>query len=186
MFISSNEDEFSDLRGELKDVLEKVQVFNSKRLEETVDKSFAPKYSHHLIVPEVVEYSRGSDVERKINIAMKKSQLYVGIFGLEYSNTTVKEFDQALDRGMTTLIYFFTEPPAPLKSKSLTKSQSEFYDFLIDEVHPKTLIRGNYKRVEIKTRQELEDEIVDDILAELTVMIRQYHGVQKAVSGFET
>ena len=181
MFISSDEDEFSDLRAELKEVLGDVEAVSSKRIAESTDKKSAEAgYSQNLIIPEVIEYSRGGDIDRKINIAIDRSQLYVGIFGKEYSATTVKEFNKARDRGMTTMVYYFTDPPAPLSA-----TQSKCYDFLTKEVYPEVFIRGNYKRVEIKSRQELEDEIVADILAELTLMIRQYHGVQKAVSGFE-
>jgi len=186
VFVSSDEDEFSDLRAELKEILGDVDVVSSKRIADATDKKFAEAgYSQNLIVPEVLEYSSGADIERKINIAMERSQLYVGVFGLDYSPTTVKEFNKAIDRGMATLVYYFTEPPAPLKNKSLSKSQSKFYDFLMEEVHPRVLIGGNYKSVKFKTRQELEDEIVVDVVAELSVMIRQYHGVQKAVAGFK-
>lgn len=163
-----------------------MEVVNSKRIVEATDKkSTAEGLTQKLVIPEVVEYSRVGDIDRKINIAMEKSQLYVGIFGQEYSSTTVQEFNKARDRGMTTMVYYFTDPPAPLKGKSAPKTQSKFYEFLTHEVYPRVFIRGNYKRVEIKTRQELEDEIVVDIVTELTLMIRQYHGVQKAVNGFE-
>mgnify|MGYP001109531464 CR=1 FL=1 len=84
---------------------------------------------------------------------------------------------------MTTLVYYYTTPPSPLKR--LEGSGEKVYRFLIEEVKPKTLIRGNYGRIEIKTLAQLEDEIVVDILAELTDMVRQYHRVQKAMSGFQ-
>jgi hypothetical protein len=186
VFVSSDEDEFSDLRAELKELLGDVDVISSKRIADATDKKSAEAgYSQNLIAPEVLEYSPGADIDRKINMAMEKSQLYVGVFGREYSSTTVKEFGKAIDRGMTTLVYYFTEPPAPLKNKITGKSQSKFYDFLMEEIRPKVLIGGNYKSIKFKTRQELEDEIVVDVVAELTVMVRQYHGVQKAVTGFK-
>jgi len=186
VFISSDEDEFSDLRGELKEILESVRVVNSKRIEQIVEpRTEKPDYYQQLIVPEIVEYARGGDIEKKMNIAMNKSHLYVGIFGKEYSERTAQEFSEAQNRGMNALVYYFTDPPTPLKDQAIPKKQTKVHQFLMELVKPKILIRGNYSRVEIKTRQELEDEIVVDILAELTVMIHQYHGVQKAVSGFE-
>ncbi len=86
VFVSSDEDEFSDLRAELKEILGDVDVVSSKRIADATDKKFAEAgYSQNLIVPEVLEYSSGADIERKINIAMERSQLYVGVFGLDYS-----------------------------------------------------------------------------------------------------
>jgi hypothetical protein len=55
----------------------------------------------------------------------------------------------------------------------------------MENVKPKTLIRGNYSRIVLRSAGELEDDIVVDLLAELTDMVRQYHSVQKAVSGFQ-
>jgi hypothetical protein len=147
-----------------------------------------PDYYQKLVIPEVVEYTRGANIKKKIKAAMNRSQLYVGLFGNEYSEQSVDEFNDAIDRGMTTLVYYFTTPPAPLKSNPGTPNQpNPVYEFLLKEVYSRDiLIRGNYSRIELKSEAELEDEIVIDILAELADMIRQYHNVQKAISGFES
>jgi len=162
--------------------LRKVRVYNAKRLEGPVDKTLEAKYSHELIVPEVVEYTRGKDIEKKINMAIGRSHIYVGIFGNRASPITEKEFYLATDRGMTTLVYFFTEPPRTLKR---SKGRSAFFNFLMKEIKPRALISGNYDSILFKTRQALEDEIVSDITAEVTIIVRQYHGIQKAMTGFQ-
>lgn len=84
---------------------------------------------------------------------------------------------------MTTLVYYYTTPPSPLTQ--LEGSGDRVYQFLMENVKPKTLIRGNYSRIVLRSAGELEDDIVVDLLAELTDMVRQYHSVQKAVSGFQ-
>src|SRR5207247_9526237 len=88
VFISSNQNEFSFVRAELEEILRKVRVYNAKRLEGPVDKTLEAKYSHELIVPEVVEYTRGKDIEKKINMAIGRSHIYVGIFGNRASTIT--------------------------------------------------------------------------------------------------
>lgn len=140
------------------------------------------RYLQPLFHPEVVESTRGGDIEKKMTDAMKKSQLYVGLFGKEFSERTKLEFLDAVKRGMTTLVYYAL-PSHTLKE--LKGSSNKVYDFLMEEVKPKTLIRGNYQRKLINTLDELQDEIVIDLVAELTDMVRQYHGVQKAVKGFQ-
>jgi hypothetical protein len=132
----------------------------------------------------VVEYRRGGDIERKITEAMNRSQLCIGIFGKKYSDRTRRELLDAMNRGMTTLVYYFNDSLCTLEESK--NSSKEVYEFLMKEVYPlKVLIRGNYDRTEMKTLEQLEDEIVVDLLAELTDMIRLYHGVQKAVKGFQ-
>ena len=154
-----------------------------KKIEEVVKGQGDPKYYQPLVFPEVLEYSRSGNIDRKITLAMNRSQLYVGIFGKEYSPTTVQEFFDAIKRGMTTLAYYYTTPPSPLTQ--LEGSGDRVYQFLMENVKPKTLIRGNYSRIVLRSAGELEDDIVVDLLAELTDMVRQYHSVQKAVSGFQ-
>lgn len=182
VFISSDEDEFSELRARLQTTLESVRIVNMTKVGEQERGQPDERYLQQLFHPEIVEYTRGGDIDKKIADAMKRSQLYVGLFGKEFSERTKREFLDAVNRGMTTLVYYAL-PSHTLKE--LRGSSSKVYDFMMNEVKPKTLIRGNYQRKLIKTLDELEDEIVVDLLAELTDMVRQYHGVQKAVKGFQ-
>jgi hypothetical protein len=183
VFISSDEDEFSPFRGRLKNVLESLEVVNMARIGEEKTGSKDSRHYQPLIIPEVVEYGRGTNIERKMRIAMNKSQLYVGLFGTEHSARTEKEFNGAVDRGMTTLVYYYAGPQQTLKS--LDGTNDRVHEFLMEEVKPKTLILGNYKSIQIKSLEELENEIVSDIVAELTNMVRQCHAVQRALSGFQ-
>ena len=116
---------------------------------------------------------------------MNRSQLYVGIFGREFSERTVDEFHDAVKRGMSPLVYYYTEPPSVLKSKAESSTKDDLvYDFLVNQVKPTGLvIRGNYNRIVIRTQPELEDEIVADLSAEMLEMIWRHHNVQKAVKG---
>jgi hypothetical protein len=155
-----------------------VKVINYKKVGEQAGDE---RYFQSLFVAEVVEYGRGGDIEKKMTDAMNKSQLYVGLFGKEYSERTKLEYFDAVKRGMTTLVYY-ARPSHTLKE--LKGSSNKVYAFLMKEAKPRTLIRGNYQRKIIRSLDELEDEIVVDLLAEVTDMVRQYHGVQKAVKGF--
>lgn len=170
------------MRARLQSILETLRVVNMKKVGEVVSGEGDPNYYQPLVVPEVVEYGRVGNIDKKINNAMNSSHLYVGVFGKDYSPRTVREFSAATDRGMTTLVYYYTEPPRMLVQ--LQGSNDRVYQFLMEDVRPKTIIRGNYSRIEIRTRTQLEDEIVVDLLAELTDMVRQDHSVQKAMSGF--
>jgi len=159
-----------------------VQVVNYSKVGEHEKGAADEPYYQPLFFAEVVEYGRGGDIEKKMTDGMNKSQMYVGLFGKEYYERTKLEFLDAIKRGMTTLVYY-ARPSHTLKE--LKGSSNKVYAFLMKDVKPKTLIRGNYQRKAIKTLAELEDEIVVDLLVELTDMVRQYHGVQKAVKGFQ-
>lgn len=159
-------------------------MVNYKRVGEQERGAGPSLYYQPLFVAEVVEYRRGGDIERKITEAMNRSQLYVGLFGEKYSDRTRREYLDALNRGMTTLVYYFNSALRTLKESE--DASNEVYKFLMKDVYPlKVAIRGNYDRIEIKTLEKLADEIVVDLLAELTDMIRLYHGVQKAIKGFQ-
>ncbi len=178
-----------ELRGRIKEILEKVRVANWKKVEEAEghEAPVAPEYLQPLFMPEVVEYRREGNIQQKIMKALNRSHLYVGIFGNEYSQPTVDEFHEAVKRGMNTLVYYFTVPPSTLKEKAGTPSKpNQVHDFLMGQVKTANLtIRGNYKNLVIKTPSDLEDEIVADLSAEVMEMIYRYHNVQKAVAGFE-
>lgn len=184
VFISSDEDEFGPFRERLKTILEKAQVVNLEKSGEQTSGPAASKYLHPVIVPEVAEYWRGGNIDRKMRTIMNRSHLYVGLFGNEFSKRTTKEFLDAIDRGMTTIVYYFAGSKQTLKCVS--NSRDKVYEFLMSEVYPKTFIRGNYKAIRIKSYTELEDEIVLGILAELTSMVRQFHAVRRALSGFQS
>lgn len=133
-----------------------------------------------------MENAPGTIIDQKILKAMNRSQLYVGIFGNQYSEPTVGEFHEALRRGMNPLVYYYTEPPVGLVDSAPTPTKpNKVYTFLMEQV--KTigiLIMGNYKRINIRTQSELENAIVTDLTGEVIEMIKTYHNVQKAMKGY--
>jgi hypothetical protein len=187
--VSSAEDEFRSLRANLKDTIDKVQIVNYKRVVDIGERetSVPRQYTQFLFKAEVVEYSRDGNIDQKVLRAMNRSQFYVGIFGNDYSSRTVEEFKDALKRGMSPLVYYYTEPPSVLKqNKGSTAKPNEVYDFLINYVYPIAIINGNYSRINFKTQADLEDEIIADLSAEVIESIWRHHNVQKAVKGYTT
>ena len=167
-------------------MLENVQIVNYKKVEEDEQPdAHLPKiYYHTLFVPEVVEYAPGRNIPQKIMRAMNRSQIYIGIFGNQYSQPTVDEYHDASKRGMSILAYYFTQPPTVLKDKPIS---DQVRTFLMEQVKTRDLlIGGNYNRISIKTQSDLENQIVADLSAEVMEMIRKYQNVQKAIEGYET
>jgi hypothetical protein len=172
VFISSAEDEFADLRLSLRDALNSEYAFNMKR---TDDKA---ELVHQGLIAEGFLVERESD--ESFDTAMKRgiesSQIYVGIFGNQYSRTTVKEYHAARRRGLPLLIYYFAKPP-----RAAIRTRTKVVDLLETEVKSIVKIRGNYRRVAVRDDSELIDLILSDVVARLTDLARESVAARKAM-----
>ena len=84
VFISSKQDEFKQKRKEIERLISKHPHLESRLLEK-----------------------RGANAENPTNASVKavqKSDIYIGIFGEKYSETTVKEYREAIKKRMPALV----------------------------------------------------------------------------------
>jgi hypothetical protein len=88
VFISSHQKEFQDLRNLLADEIDKEHLFGKLMME-----------------AELVERRVGEHIRGDITTALKRAAIYVGLFGNEYSKTTMDEYLDARRGGICMLIF---------------------------------------------------------------------------------
>jgi len=168
--VSSDQDEFPELRDELREAIDSEYLYNEKR---TAQKEELVQQGN---ITKAVCVERGS--KESFDVAMKEgldqSQMYVGIFGNRYSAATVKEYSTARSQGLPLLIYYFAEPPhtaSGLRTKTV--------QFLNREAKPRVIIRGNYNRVIFRRREDLIDQILIDIARTIADLVRESVSVRR-------
>lgn len=182
VFISSDTDEFEKMRAELEDIINSVQLVNSKRVETTGEER--EHFFQQIMVAEVVETNRGTTIGGDVKKAIDRSQIYVGIFGEEFSKPTVAEFHYARSQGLLTQIYYFTQPPRLGKAQYDVQKgiRDPVVEFLVNEVKSRDIrIRGNYRKVQLQTPEDLEDEVVTDLGCLMCEMLRESYAVRKVI-----
>ena len=99
IFISSNQNEFTGIRGLLEDALDGEDFFGLL-----------------LLKAEIVEGNRGSTIGGDMAAAIRRSSIYVGIFGRRYSKRTQAEYEEAKRRDLPALIF---EVPSKKRDRNL-------------------------------------------------------------------
>ena len=170
VFVSSDQDEFSELRNEVREAIDSEYLYNEKR---TTQKEELVQQGN---ITKAVLVERGS--KESFDVAMKEgldqSQIYVGIFGNRYSAITVKEYLTARSQGLPLLIYYFAEPP-----RTASGLRTKTVQFLNKEVKPHVIIRGNYNKVMFRRREDLIDQILVDISRTMVDLVRESVSVRR-------
>jgi hypothetical protein len=174
VFISSDSDEFGKLRQDLQAAIDSEYMYNGKRTEEQEE------LVHQGVVMKGVRVEAESD--ESFDIAMKRwlndSQIYVGIFGKDYSIPTTKEYGYACELGLPILVYYFTKD-----RRSAKGCRSKVVNFLEKEVKPYVRIRGNYSKIEIKEEGDLLDLILADLACKTTDLVREAISTRQLLLG---
>jgi len=127
VFISSKQDEFKRKRKEVAGLISKHPYLESTLLE-----------------------LKGANAENPADAsgkAVRKSDIYIGIFGKEYSEITVKEYREAVKRRIPALIYL----------KKIKQREQKLQDFLESEV------KSNFIFHEFSSNKKLLQQIEDDL-----------------------
>jgi len=122
----------------------------------------------------LVERESDESFDVTMRHGIDSSQVYVGIFGKEYSEATVKEYEDAREKGLPLLVYYFTEPPHKAAAR-----HDRVVRFLHREVKPAVRIRGNFSRIVVVGRSELIDQILVDLAANVTNLVRESVAVRR-------
>lgn len=127
VFISSKQDEFKRKRKEVEKLILKHPYLESRLLER-----------------------RGANAEDPTNASVKavrKSDIYIGIFGEKYSETAVKEYREAVKQRMPALLYL----------KKIKNREEKLTEFFENE------IKSNFKFHEFKSCKKLLEQIDEDL-----------------------
>ena len=116
----------------------------------------------------LVEKGSQETFEERMKAGLDDSQVYVGIFGNDYSPTTCKEYEYARGLGLPLLVYYFTEP-----AKTAKGVQTKVVNFLRKDVRKELVIRGNYRKIEARTPTELIDLVLADLACLVADNVRE-------------
>ena len=153
IFVSSDQDEFYDIRPKLKRDIQKYSLkFNQ------------------LFHVKLVEHSRSIVIDKDIQKSLQKCEILILLIGTEQSDYTEKEFIIAWNAGIPTLVYLYLDrgdidPTIPT------------YKFLKQVVEPKVRIRGLH--APYRTYDSLRSDIFADLAYEVTELIHQSVEVRK-------
>ena len=169
VFISSDSDEFKALRYRLRDCIDTEYLYNDKRTLEEDEPSKA-EFVHQgtLFRAIIVEKGSAETFEERMKNGLNDSQVYVGIFGNQYSPITCKEYEYARELGLPLLVYYFTQPARIAKG-----AQTKVVRFLKKNVRKELVIRGNYRKIEARTPTELVDLILSDLACLVADNVRE-------------
>lgn len=161
IFIRSSQKEFDQLRKELKDRTDSER-FVDQRIARAV----------------LVEEGRGTSITGDIARGIDTCSIYVGIFGREKSEWTFREFLEARARGLPMLIYQLKTqlgPGRPRRGESGGR-KSEVQLFLEKQAEPDIRIRGPFTN-----REDLEEQIMNDLAIQIAEMVEEAAAVRKAI-----
>ncbi len=169
VFISSDSDEFEKLRDDLREYIDTEYMYNDKRTYDEDDPSKA-KLVHQGVMLKglIVEEGSAETFEERMKNGLDTSQIYVGIFGNQYSPVTIREYEYASKLGLPLLVYYFTEPGRIAKGV-----KTKMVAYLKKNVRKELVIRGNYKRIEARTPTDLIDLILSDLARKVADNVRE-------------
>jgi hypothetical protein len=154
VFISSAQKEFQDLRDFLKDEIDKESLFDK-----------------YVMEAELVERREGETIEGDMASGLKRSSIYVGIFGNDYSKDTIDEYLEARRQGIPLLIFEL----AP-KARYKNRRDPKVTDFLENQVKGKDRcrimkLRAAYLENSVVILQRIADRVAE--------IVRQYHEIRR-------
>ena len=152
-------------------------LYNSERTLEEDEKGVLV---HQGILMKAILVERGSQesFEQRMKDGLDSSQIYVGIFGDQFSDPTCREYDYARKLGLPLLVYYFTVPPRIAKGVT-----TKVVQFLAKNVQKQVVIRGNYRRIEARTPSELIDIIPSDLACTLADIVREAIRIRSMLLG---
>lgn len=167
VFISSDSEEFAELRKRLEGCINTEYMYNEQR---TLEEDEKAQFVHQGAIMEgrVVEKGSEETFEERMKNGLEDSQVYVGIFGNQYSIPTIKEYEYARHLGLPLLVYYFTEPARIAKG-----AHTNVVRFLQKNVKKQLVIRGNYRKIEARTPTELIDLILSDLTCTVADNVRE-------------
>jgi len=131
VFISSNQNEFKDLRKELKDAIDEATLFDK-----------------FLMKAELVELRGGERISGDITRALKDAAIYVGVFGDRYSKKTIEEYRQARRQGIPLLVFDIVPKRRDHQVKAfLEKQVKTLDDCRITTLRPSEMLKGILQRI---------------------------------------
>lgn len=166
VFISSDSEEFAELRNQLQRYIDAEYMYNDER---THDEDENAVFVHQGKIMKAILVERGSaeSFEEAMKNDLDKSQIYVGIFGKRDSEPTRKEYDYARQKGLPLLVYYFTVP-----ARSAKGVHSKVVRFLAAQTK-QVRIRGNYRKIEARTLTDLIDIILSDLTCKVADIVRE-------------
>lgn len=182
MFVSSHTAEFETVRADLAGMISSIEIVNSRRVETAG--YYLDRFHHKLMIAEVVELDRGTTIGGDIKKALDRSQVYLGMFGREFSDPTVAEFHYARTRGLHTLVYYFTQPPriGNTMYDPVRRTGDPVVEFLFNEVKSRGIrIRGNYSKISVSKQEQLEDEMFSDLASLMLDMASESAAVRSVI-----
>ena len=153
VFISSHQNEFQELRNELKDQIDGAELFD-----------------RYLMKVELVERRSGERIRGDITRAAKDAAIYVGIFGNKYSKTTMEEYRDARRRGIPLLVF-----EAPKKRKKRRHH-------LVNEFLEKQVKELDVVRITTLKRNHEVSGILERVANEVAAMVQQNLEVRRTLN----
>lgn len=157
VFISSHQKEFQEIRFTLKDTIDGEDFF--KKL---------------IMKGELVERRSGERIRGDITAAMRRSTIYLGIFGNHYSKVVREEYEEARRRGLPMVVFDVLSPKSSKeKREPKVKTFLERQVMGLDDVRVTTIRANSSKPAEMLETiiQRLANAVVE--LANQNLEIRK-------------
>lgn len=160
VFISSDSEEFAPLRKRLQKCIDAEYMYNDAR---TYEEDEEAEFVHQGTIMRaiIIEKENEETFEERMKNGLDNSQIYVGIFGNDYSDPTCKEYEYARQIGLPLLVYYFTQPART--ARGAHTSVVRFLNKNLKKQVPSIVIRGNYSKIEARQDTDLIDLILSDL-----------------------
>ena len=162
VFISSSQEEFANLRKELKDAIdnEEFRVSHSRPMKAVL-----------------IEQKRGDVIPEDIGRELDRCSIYVGIFGRILSKWTIAECREARVKGLPLLIYYVKRRKPGRPSRKPRGRKSKVEEALESEVKRFGIrVRGPFWK-----EGELYDVILEDLAYEIVELVSEATSIRKLI-----